>query len=320
VGETGLAGDTPGDMLLAFTFNTSSHAWALSSTETSYTKGDVQQVFVQNGLIWTIESNGGPSTGNLQTWTYSVPNFTLKATATGLNGYDYMAGDGTYVYVADQGNGLKAYQGSGTTLTKLSTTPYKPSGGDITAVFAQGGKIIVSDAGNCNTLALTYSGGASFALSSTLTGVCNMGQDSYGNASDFPSITGDGTYIYIADTTNVGFATANVYAYTLSGTTWTKVGTLAGAASGYFEPNFVFASSAQPGIVYVQSVLENCPVCAFPSSSVFSYSFNGSTFTFNGTLPTYAQFGPVLPQYTDGSYLYYPDTPWDWAMAFPVCR
>lgn len=316
--------------LLAFTFNTSTHAWTLVSNQTTYTGGsvDADGMLYQNGLLWTVGITAAGTKGEIQTWTFSGTTFTNKASnTTALTnesasdtdnyGVDIAAGDGTYVYVADQEAGLKAFSGSGTTLTYLSTTPYKPSGADITDVYAVStGHVLAVDNANCKIYSLTYSGGVSFTLSSTLTGVCGVAPIDYSATQH--TISGDGTYIYIADGTNSG----NLYAYTLSGTTWTKVGTLAAAAAGYFDPSYVWASSATPGMVYTSSLPDGCADCAYSSGVVYAYKFNGSTFAYHGSLPSYqSNLGSFpLPGYTDGNYLYYVDTMYDWAVAFPVCN
>lgn len=271
VGENGMAGT---NMLLAFAFDTTTHAWTLKSGDTTYTAGNVVSMWDDGTYVYTCEGTTG-----LEAWSFNGSAWTNKASYSTSMSCNQIWGDGTYLYVADGTNGLKAFSFNGSAFSLLADygTADVP-GISVNSVWGNSHGIYISDSGNNVLRALSYGGGASFTAGGTVTGV---------SANVSGGITSDGTYIYVGD------GTGELYAYTYNGSTFSLVGHYSSGNTN--DPQLLYASAANPGHVYVENF----------GTATWVWGFNGTAFSYEGIVPN--QVNNLASMWTDGTYLYFND-------------
>lgn len=263
----------------------------------------------------------------------STKAWTYITKLTGLTGSPVsIKGDGTYIYVAENGGsgkyGLDAFTFNGTAFTKVSTTYTSVIPSEI---FLSGGLIYLAD--TTNGLKVFSFNGTTFTLLATYTisginvkhvwgdgtyiyvsdsghnemialtyssGSFTAGGTTSGWSATGPFM-GDGTYIYVQDS----LATQNaVRAYTYNGTSWTQVG------------------SVDP-LTYPSQTLVSGSYVYIGGTNVWrAYTFNGSSFTYVGAITTAVNNGTT--GWTDGTYMYAPDGAYNGQRyvldAIPMCH
>jgi hypothetical protein len=220
LGQTGMA---PNDLLLAFTFNETTHVWTLKSNSTTHTTGDVTSIWGDGTYVYFAEGTTG-----IEAWTFNGTTWTLNGSYSTTMSSNWVWGDGTYIYVGDGTNGVKAFTFNGSAFTLRGT--YTTSGITANAVWGDGTYIYVADSGKNKLRALSFNG-TTFTLS--------------GSISTTPqSLMGDGTYIYAVIYS--GGPGTKLFAYTFNGTTFTQAGSidLEGGPGAIFVKN---------GYIYVAS-------------------------------------------------------------------
>ena len=256
-------------VLTAYTFNTATQTWTLSSgTATS----------AANAVSWMWDGTTTGSTGNhlfvlegtsgIYAYSYTAPTFTAAGSyATALTKGYMIYGDGNYLYVADGSGGLRAFSYNGTTFTLI--TSYTTGSINAYAVAGDSHGIYVIDFNSAKLDAFTFNG-TTFTLKASVSMPVSQ-----------QTVATDGTYIY-AET---GYSGSNtVYAYTFNGTTLTQVGSVAPLPGMEYAPNTLYASSLNPGIVYAVT----------SSGQIVVNSFNGTSFTYQGALSLPANYANNL--------------------------
>ena len=267
------------NQLLAFTFTT--HAWTLKSNMTTYLGGGAVSMWYQGGYLYVAENSAGGGTSGIEAWSFNGTTFTKAYSYTTSVNPQWIWGDGTYIYVADDTNGLKAFSSS---LSLLATYgPTQVSGINVVSVMGDGTYIYITDNGHSKIRTLTYSGGASFTVpagTSTISGkTTNPG-----------GLFVEGSYIYVGS--------GSFYVYTYNGTSFTTVGSLPVSTLGNYAQD-------------VEQIYVKNSIIYFGISTM-AYAFNTGTgvFTFLGTLPVLNLVGnsPGQSFWSDGTYVYWPDS------------
>lgn len=292
-----------GTVILAWAFNTSTKTWTVKSNLTTALSASAANMVIQGGVIFIAENTGwGGTAAAIEAWTFNGTTFTKTGSyTTSINPY-WIWGDGTYLYVADNTNGVKAFSYSGGTFTLLGSA-YTVSGINAQTIYGDGTYIYVGDTGKGKIRALTFNTGTHvWTLVTTLNPLASgNGLNGAGTTPVQGGITGDGTYLYF----NEG---AGVAAYTFNGT-FTKVGAIdthGGVTTNCTECGLILAKN---GNIYM----------AGGSQNILAFSFNGTTFTYKGAIPGWlTDFG----FWSDGSYVYINEDSGngDWIGAFPICN
>lgn len=289
VGETGMTGT---NILLAFTFDTTTHAWTLKSDQTTYTAGNVSSMWDDGTYVYTCEGSSG-----LEAWTFNGSSWTKKGSYATSMSCNQLWGDGTYLYAADGANGLKAFSFNGSAFTLLADYGSSDvTGISVNSVWGDSHGIYISDSGNTVLRAVSYGGGASFTAGGTVSGVA---------ANNVGGLAGDGTYIYL------GSSNGTLYAYTYNGTSFTQAGLISNPDTGDLQQ--IYASSASPGVVYVANF----------GTAPWIWGFNGTNFTYEGMIPT--QNNNYVTMWASGAYLYFTDVSTQtnnnlYVSAWPLCN
>lgn len=208
----------------------------------------------------------------------------LDSIDDGGAGYDVW-GDGTYLYLANYTDGLRAYTFNGNELVNVG---HIDSGGSGFDVWGDGTYIYLANYDD-GLRAYTFDG-------STFVSVGNINPGGYGYA-----VWGDGTYIYYAA------GSSGLYAYTFNGSSFTQVGYVApsGTCFGVWgDGTYIYLAtySALRAYTFNGSTFNNVGFTTNPNSSydvwgdgtyiyvanggggLHAYTFNGSTFTLAGSI------------------------------------
>jgi hypothetical protein len=227
----------------------------------SYPTGSAPEIFLSGGDFSTWTQNKGTGGGFTRYNNWVVPRYSssiglscrsgevsgAQAGAISISYGQDVWGDGTYIYVADQATGVKAFTFDGSSFTLQGT--YDTTGSAY-GVWGDGTYIYVADYTSGIT-AFTFDG-SSFTLQGTY--------DTTGNA---VSVWGDGTYIYVAD------QASGIAAFTFDGSSFTLQGTYdtTGSADDVWgDGNYIYLADQTGGLR--------------------AFSFNGSTFTLKATYAT----------------------------------
>ena len=177
-------------------------------------------------------------------------------------------GYGTYIYVANGSDGLRAYTFNGTTITLAGSIDDGDVGHDAGAVWGDGTYIYLAN-GPDGLRAYTFNG-TTFTLASHI--------DSGGSAE---GVWGNGTYIYLAND-------GETRAYTFSGTVFSSVGSIAAVGSAtnvWGDGTYIYISDYTDGLK--------------------AYTFNGTTFTLRGSINDLLGPGYGHGIWGDGTYIYW---------------
>ena len=170
--------------------------------------------------------------------------------------------DGTYIYAALDTNGLKAYTFDGSTFHAVGSVN---DGGAAEGIWGDGTYIYLANYTD-GLRAYTFDG-------STFTNVGHIDNGGYAF-----KVWGDGTYIYLANYTD------GLRAYTFDGSTFTNVGHVSDSTYTFGvwgDGNYIYAADWDAGLK--------------------AYTFNGSSFTNVGNID---DGGNASDVWCDGTYVY----------------
>jgi alpha-tubulin suppressor-like RCC1 family protein len=222
-------------------------------------------------------------------------------------------GDGTYIYVADYTNGIKAFtfDGSSFTLAGSYSTSMQSEG-----IWSDGTYIYVAD--TVNGLKAFSFDGSSFTLLDT-------------DATINPyEVWGDGTYIYTGD--------GDLYALTFDGTSFTQEGTHTGLSANidgiWGDGTYIYLANYTSGVraltfdgssfslIDTYSVSSDYRGIWGDSNYIYAVnhgtalealSFDGSSFTLEGSYTNYEWSYDV---WSDGTYIYGSNADHSFALSF----
>jgi hypothetical protein len=249
-------------------------------------------------------------TDKLRAYTFNGTAFTEagSGSASILSWAHDMWEDGTYIYVADDANGVRAFTFNGITFTLAAT--YNTTG-TAYGVWGDGTYIYVAD-GASGVEAFSFNG-STFTLIST-----------YNTPNTAYKVWGDGTYIYVADD-------GDVRALTFNGTSWTSLATYAGSWTQDIAGDGTYLYLTQ-GYNYPIALSFNGSSFTLRGTYTYIYDgawvvyykdgyvyFGGTAVTFNGTSFTFKSYYPTGVSYSDGTYVY--SAYWlGVLLAYPACQ
>jgi hypothetical protein len=237
-------------------------AWADGEITIEVNQGSISNLLDGAHWLYVFDSNGNPN-----------PNGCLLQTAGMLfEEKGYVAGyardvhcDGTYVYVAGNATGIKAYTFDGSTFTFKDDDTTDTYYTDIW-VDSSGYVYCANDGDGLRVF--SFDG-------STLTNKDNDDQGGY-----YHSVHGDGTHTYC------GMHSAGLSAYTFDGTTLTHKKTV--------DPGTVVG-------VWCDNIGGTDYIFAAEHNKLYAYTFDGTNFTEVGSI---AVTGDPKDVWSDGSYIY----------------